>query len=145
MNQVLAHPVAVQRIYQPYAESNNPYRSAKDCREWYLDGDGMLEEFLAELWGKTGCWQSEIMRPANQNTKLEDVGRLNDEQKIMLLGIAVILAAIALSINNIIAFGGGIAGLLIAIIGLFIRDKDTKSWVRSLQGHEWKLTAYKAV
>lgn len=48
-------------------------------------------------------------------------------KKIMLLGIAVILAAIALSINNIIAFGGGIAGLSIAIIGLFIRDKDTKS------------------
>ena len=48
-------------------------------------------------------------------------------KKIMLLGIAVILAAIALSINNIIAFGGGVAGLLIAIIGLFIRDKDTKS------------------
>lgn len=48
-------------------------------------------------------------------------------KKIMLLGIAIILAAIALSINNIITFGGGIAGLLIAIIGLFIRDKDTKS------------------
>lgn len=46
--------------------------------------------------------------------------------KIMLLGIAVILAAIALSINNIIAFCGGIVGLLIAIIGLFMRDKDTK-------------------
>ena len=66
-------------------------------------------------------------------------------KKIMLLGIAVILAAIALSINNIIAFGGGIAGLLIAIIGLFIRDKDTKSWVGSLQGRDRKLTAYKAV
>ena len=31
-------------------------------------------------------------------------------KKIMLLGIAVILAAIALSINNIIAFWGGIVG-----------------------------------
>ncbi len=48
-------------------------------------------------------------------------------KKIMLLGIAVILAAIALSINNIIAFWGGIVGLLIAIIGLFIRDKDTRN------------------
>lgn len=48
-------------------------------------------------------------------------------KKIMLLGIAVILAAIALSINNIIAFGGGIVGLLIAIIGLFIRDTDTRN------------------
>ena len=47
-------------------------------------------------------------------------------RKIMLLGIAIILAAIALSISNIIAFCGGIAGLLIAIIGLFIQDKDTK-------------------
>lgn len=47
-------------------------------------------------------------------------------KKIMLLGISVILAAIALSINNIIAFGGGVAGLLIAIIGLFVRDDDTK-------------------
>ena len=73
------------------------------------------------------------MRPANQNTKSEDVGRLNDEQKIMLLGIAVILAAIALSINNIIAFGGGIAGLLIAIIGLFIRDKDTGTKIRKAE------------
>ena len=52
-------------------------------------------------------------------------------KKIMLLGIAVILAAIALSINNIIAFWGGIVGLLIAIIGLFIRDKDTRNWVES--------------
>lgn len=49
MNQVLAHPVAVQRIHQPYAGSNNPYLSAKDCREWHLDGDRMLEELLAEL------------------------------------------------------------------------------------------------
>ena len=73
------------------------------------------------------------MRAANQNTKSEDVGRLNDEQKIMLLGIAVILAAIALSINNIIAFGGGIAGLLIAIIGLFIRDKDTGTKIRKAE------------
>lgn len=47
--------------------------------------------------------------------------------KIMILGIAVILAAIALSTNNIITFCGGIAGLLIAIIGLFIQDKDTKN------------------
>ena len=58
---------------------------------------------------------------------------MNDEQKIMLLGIAVILAAIALSINNIIAFGGGIAGLLIAIIGLFIRDKDTGTKIRKAE------------
>lgn len=48
-------------------------------------------------------------------------------KKIMLLGIAVILAAIALSIDNIIAFGGGIAGLLVTIIGLFIRDNDSES------------------
>lgn len=48
-------------------------------------------------------------------------------KKIMLLGIAVILAAIALSTNNMIAFVGGVAGLLIAIIGLFMRDKDTKN------------------
>lgn len=40
--------------------------------------------------------------------------------KIMLLGIAVILAAIALSMNNAIAFGSGIVGLLIAITGSFI-------------------------
>ena len=46
-------------------------------------------------------------------------------KKIMLLGIAVILAAIALSVNNIIAFCGGILGLLIAITGLFIRGSDT--------------------
>lgn len=50
-------------------------------------------------------------------------------KKIMLLGIAIILAAIALSItiNNIIAFAGGIAGLLITIVGLVIRDNDTKN------------------
>lgn len=45
-------------------------------------------------------------------------------KKIMLFGIAVILAAIALSMNNIIAFCGGIGGLLMAIIGLFMRDKE---------------------
>ena len=39
--------------------------------------------------------------------------------KIMLLGIAIILAAIALSIDNIIAFGGGVLGLIVVIIGLF--------------------------
>lgn len=49
MNRAHARPVAVQRIHQSYAESNNPYLSAKNCREWYLDGDRMLEEFLAEL------------------------------------------------------------------------------------------------
>lgn len=48
-------------------------------------------------------------------------------KKIMLLGIAVILAAIALSMNHMIAFGGGIAGLLIAIIGFFLPDKNTKN------------------
>ena len=47
-------------------------------------------------------------------------------RKIMLLGIAVILAGIALSISNIFAFGGGAAGLIIVIIGLFIRDDNTK-------------------
>ena len=41
----------------------------------------------------------------------------NMGKKTMLLGIAVILATIALSISNIIAFVGGIAGLLIAIVG----------------------------
>ena len=45
-------------------------------------------------------------------------------KKTMLLGIAVIVAAIALSISNIIAIVGGIAGLFIAIIGFFMRDKE---------------------
>ena len=52
----------------------------------------------------------------------------NMGKKTMLLGIAVILAAIALSISNIIAFAGGIAGLLIAIIGFFMRDNAQKHW-----------------
>lgn len=47
--------------------------------------------------------------------------------KIMVLGIAVIAAAIAVSLNHAIAFGGGIAGLVISIIGLFLRDKDAKN------------------
>ena len=46
----------------------------------------------------------------------------NMGKKTMLLGIAVILAAIALSISNIIAFVGGSVGLLIAIAGFFMRD-----------------------
>lgn len=50
----------------------------------------------------------------------------NTGKKTMLLGIAVILAAIALSISNIIAFVGGSAGLLIAIVGFFIRDNEQK-------------------
>lgn len=45
-------------------------------------------------------------------------------KKTMIVGIAVIMAAIALSISNIIAFVGGIAGLFIAIIGFFMRDKE---------------------
>lgn len=49
MNRALAHPLAVQRIYQPYAGSENPHLFAKDRREWYLDEEGMLEELLAEL------------------------------------------------------------------------------------------------
>ena len=49
MNRAIAHPLIVQRIYQPYAGSENPYLSAKDRREWHLDGEGMLEELLAEL------------------------------------------------------------------------------------------------
>lgn len=44
--------------------------------------------------------------------------------KIMLLGIAVILAAMALSMNNIIAFCGGLLGLIVAIIGLFKHDNN---------------------
>ena len=44
--------------------------------------------------------------------------------KIMLLGIAIILAAIALSIDNIIAFGGGVLGLIVVIIGLFKSDNN---------------------
>ena len=50
----------------------------------------------------------------------------NTGKKTMLLGIAVILAAIALSISNIIAFVGGSAGLLIAIVEFFIRDNEQK-------------------
>lgn len=52
-------------------------------------------------------------------------GERRMSRKIMLLGIAVILAAIALSLDNIIAFGGGAAGLLITVIGLFIPDNKT--------------------
>ena len=48
----------------------------------------------------------------------------NMGKKTMLLGIAVILATIALSISNIIAFVGEIAGLLIAIVGFFMRDNE---------------------
>lgn len=44
--------------------------------------------------------------------------------KIMLLGIAIILAVIALSIDNIIAFGGGVLGLIVVIIGLFKSDNN---------------------
>ena len=46
----------------------------------------------------------------------------NMGKKTILLGIAVILSAIALSISNIIAFVGGSVGLLIAIAGFFMRD-----------------------
>lgn len=42
---------------------------------------------------------------------------------MMLLGIAVILAGIALSISNIFAFVGGAAGLLITIAGMLVRGK----------------------
>ena len=44
--------------------------------------------------------------------------------KIMLLGIAIILAAIDLSIDNIIAFGGGVLGMIVVIIGLFKIDNN---------------------
>ena len=44
--------------------------------------------------------------------------------KIMLLGIAAILAGIALSISNIFAFAGGVAGLLLSIAGIFVRDNN---------------------
>ena len=45
--------------------------------------------------------------------------------KMMLWGIAGILAGIALSISNIFAFVGGAAGLLITIAGMFIQNKNT--------------------
>ncbi len=41
------------RIHQPYAGSENPHLSAKNRREWHLDGEGMLKELLAELCEKT--------------------------------------------------------------------------------------------
>ena len=49
MNRALLHPITVQRTYQPYVGSENPHLSAKDRREWHLNGEGMLEELLAEL------------------------------------------------------------------------------------------------
>ena len=45
--------------------------------------------------------------------------------KMMLLGIAVIMDRIALSISNIFAFVGGAAGLLITIAGMIVRGKNT--------------------
>ena len=48
MNRALSHALAVQRIHQPYAGSENPLRSSKR-QEWYLDEEGMLGELLAEL------------------------------------------------------------------------------------------------
>ena len=44
--------------------------------------------------------------------------------KIMLLGIAIILAAIPQYIDNIIAYGGGVLGLIVVIIGLFKSDNN---------------------
>ena len=44
--------------------------------------------------------------------------------KIMLLGIAVILVAMAYSMENVIVFIGGLLGLLIAIIGLVKGDNN---------------------
>ena len=49
MNRALLHPVAVQRIHQYYAGSDNPYISAKARRDWYLDHERMLDEFLKGL------------------------------------------------------------------------------------------------
>ena len=71
--------------------------------------------------------RSDILKKLNRDIdKSESMEDRKMGRKIMLLGIAVILAGIALSISNILAFGGGVAGLLIVIIGMFIRDNDTK-------------------
>lgn len=44
--------------------------------------------------------------------------------KIMLFGIAVICLGIAISTMNFFGFCGGGLGILIALIGLFIKDEQ---------------------
>lgn len=49
VNRALAHPLAVQRVFQPYLHDENPVLSPADRRNWYLDGEAMIQALLREL------------------------------------------------------------------------------------------------
>lgn len=46
INEILAKPIAVTRIYQPYLNSDSSYLSIREKKAYYMDFDKMMAEFL---------------------------------------------------------------------------------------------------
>ncbi len=44
LNSILKMPVAITRIHQPYLNSDSPYISSREKKEWHMDSEKMLEE-----------------------------------------------------------------------------------------------------
>ncbi len=49
VNRMYLAPVAKTKLHQPYLGQENPYMSAREKKQRYLDLDGMLEEFVTSI------------------------------------------------------------------------------------------------
>lgn len=49
VNRIYLAPVARTKLHQPYLEQDNPYMSAKEKKQWHLNGEAMLEDFVKYL------------------------------------------------------------------------------------------------
>lgn len=49
VNQMYLAPVAKTRLHQPYLGQENSYMSAREKKQWYLDLEGMQEEFIKDI------------------------------------------------------------------------------------------------
>ena len=49
LNRILKMPVAITQIHQPYLNSDSPYISSKEKKEWHMDTKKMMDELCSEL------------------------------------------------------------------------------------------------
>lgn len=52
VNQIYLAPVAITKIHQPYLGQDNPYMSAREKKQWNLDLEAMLDDFVAGMTGE---------------------------------------------------------------------------------------------
>ena len=52
VNQIYLAPVAITKLHQPYLGQDNPYMSAREKKQWNLDLEAMLDDFVAGMTGE---------------------------------------------------------------------------------------------